>query len=213
MNSDGHVAKAFQLLRLAIARELPTLVDELRSPQPIPATCGDGTGTEQLRDLWSLTGGQDLDSPGVIGGLQLLGCAESEHERHQWLALGVTGEGADAVVRPQWDSSTSLQSKAVRGVYFAAGWIPVMKEPREANYLAVDTVPLTAGRPGQIILCGRDEDQKCVVAPDLAGLLGMLADDAQDGNWLLCSNAGHRRVIRRKGRLLSACKDGTLLQR
>jgi cell wall assembly regulator SMI1 len=173
------------------------LVEELRPPVKRSAGFLNRPGAEQLRTLWSLTSGQQPGTLGILGGLCLLGPVESQLESQKWQRLMTSGVGLQAVAQPVWDASRSLDPDAVRAVYFAAGWIPVLSEPLEANYLAVDLVPLPAGRPGQIVLCGRDEDEKCVVAPDLACLLQALAARVQ--RWCLAiarweSKAAHRTI-------------------
>lgn len=204
------VRTAFETLRQAIAAALPAQVDELRPPVSFEVPWRDQAGAEQVLALWSLTSGQADGMLGVCGGLRLLGPHDSEAERAKWSDL-LEGDGLAAEARPAWDESTSLDPDAVRAVYYAAGWIPVFCEPLEANYLAVDLVPLAGGRAGQIVLCGRDEESKCVVAPDLASLLGALAADCRAGGWDL-ETAESRKgplpyVARADGRLLSACRD------
>src|SRR5262249_11321540 len=154
--------------------------------------------------------GQAESTLGALGGLRLLGALDSESERKKWEPLLTIGKGMEAVAHPPWDESTSLDPHAVRAVYFAAGWFPVLAEPLEANYLAVDLVPLSGGRPGQVVLCGRDEDEKVVVAPTLTSLFRELARECQQGVWLLRSGQSRHGLFqymeRRGGRLLTACK-------
>jgi cell wall assembly regulator SMI1 len=204
------LAEAFGTLLAALESALPGCSSELRPATPLPKGLRERPGTEQLCALWDLTGGQTLDGLGIFGGLTLLGHEESEHERNQWLEMGasekwIKGEGANEVVDPAWDTSSAREPEAVRSVYFASGWLPILKEPMEGNYLAVDTVPLHAGKHGQIILCGRDEEEKCVVAEDLVSLLQMLTRDARvPGNWRLAEGY----VAHAQGRLLNALRDG-----
>ena len=208
--SESALRGAFGELRDALREKLPILVAELRPPVEFSAEFLDRPGAGQLRALWSLTSGQAPGTLGVLGGLQLLGPVESQRESQKWLSLMTAGSGTERMSQPPGDASTSLDPNAVRAVYFAAGWIPVLGEPIEANYLAVDLVPLPAGRPGQVILCGRDEDEKCVVTPDLAGLLHALAAECRAGLWEFRPGDPKRRsgpsVQRCGGRLLSACQ-------
>lgn len=208
---NPHLRFAFDELLSALATTLPELVAELRPPINFSADFLDRPGAEQLRDLWSLTSGQRPGKIGIFGGLRLLGPIESQVEMDKWLKLMTSGIGLEAVANPAWDSSKSLHPNAVRAVYFAAGWIPLLSEPDEANYLAVDLVPLPGGRLGQMILCGRDEDEKCVVSADLASLLQALAAECRSGAWQLHAGKPEQRlspyIQRRGGRLLSACKQ------
>lgn len=210
MSEYDETAAAFEALRDALGATFPDLLDRLRPPVAWTADWSERPGAEGIQALWSLTSGQADDVLGVVGGTRLLGPADSEAERSKWTEL-MHGEGLDAIAAPDWDRSRSLDPEAVRGVYFAAGWIPVLAEPREANYLAVDLVPLAGGRAGQIVLCGRDEDDKCVVAPSLAALLHALARDCREGAWGLSTVRSRRGettfMQHRGGRLLSACKQ------
>jgi cell wall assembly regulator SMI1 len=183
VTAPSSLTEAFAEFRAALQKKLPELVHELRPPIVFDADYLGRRGAEQLRELWSLTSGQADSGLGVAGGLRVLGPVDSEVERAKWTNLFTTGIGFDAVARPTWDMSESLHPDAVRSVYYAAGWIPVFCEPMEGNYLAVDLVPLEAGHPGQIILCGRDEDQKCVIAPDLASVFRALAEECREGLW------------------------------
>jgi cell wall assembly regulator SMI1 len=159
--------------------------------------------------LWSLTSGQSEDLLGVIAGLQLLGPDDSESARASWSSLMTSGVGIDAVAKPDWDQSRSRDPDSVRAAYWAAGWIPLLRQPLEGDYLAVDLVPLSKGRPGQVIVCGRDRDTKSVVAPDIAILFQLLAQDCRSDNWQLLTNERHQRYMTRKGGLLlSACEAG-----
>jgi cell wall assembly regulator SMI1 len=208
MNSP--VIGAFHELGNALRATSPMLVEELRPPVKFSADFLNRPGAEQLAALWSITSGQRPGPLGILGGLRLLGPIESQLEMQKWRSLMTSGIGLEAIAQPVWDPSKSLDPNAVRAVYFAAGWIPILSEPFEANYLAVDLVPLPAGRPGQIVLCGRDEDEKCVAAPDLAWLLRALAAECRDATWQLRSanpkGPSAPYVERRGGRMLTAFK-------
>lgn len=205
------LAKAYEALLDALRAKAPELLPELRPPIDFPVEFSERAGAEQLLALWRLTSGQPRGASGAIGGLTLLGPNECQAERAKWTEFLDEGEGLDAYADLGWDVSTSAHPERVRDVYFAAGWIPVLAEPYEANYLAVDLAPLSKGVCGQIIVCGRDEDEKCVVAPDLASLLAMLAADCAAGEWEVSptrSGAGEARTSRhRRGRLLDVLRD------
>lgn len=212
MSGATDVRAAFELLHAALQATLPDLAVELRPPVPFDVEWRDRPGAEEVLMLWSVTSGQADGMLGVCGGLRLLGPHDSEAERTKWSKL-LDGPSLEAIAHPVWDASQSLDADAVRGVYFAAGWIPVLCEPLEANYLAVDLVPMPGGRPGQIVLCGRDEDYKLVVAPNLATVLHALAAECRAGAWEVetaqNSRGPQRYLERHGGRLLSACLNRT----
>lgn len=207
---EDALASAFHDLVTALQEHVPVAAADLRPPVPFSIDAVEHPGSAELRALWTLTSGQAPTTLGAIGGLRLLGAADSEAERRKWTSLLTAGHGLEAVAHPSWDCSRSLDPEAVRAVYFAAGWIPVMAEPLEANYLAVDLVPLPRGHPGQVVLCGRDEDEKVVVAPTLASLFRVLTEECRRAAWLLRksqSQGGSFLFIDREGgRLLTACR-------
>jgi SMI1 / KNR4 family (SUKH-1) len=183
------VRAGFYDLKGALDERFPGLSALLRPPVDYEAPdYMNEPGAEQLAALWSLTSGQDEALLGVLGGEQLLGPEDSEHW-HDWPEW-TEGSGIHAIYEPDWDNTRAhpQDALAVRGVQRAAGWIPFLKIPMEGNYLAVDLVPLEKGRPGQIIVFGRDFNTLSVVSPDLATFLHELADDCRAGNWQLVSN-------------------------
>jgi cell wall assembly regulator SMI1 len=210
--SPQPIDDAFAAFKSALDRQFPGLSSELRPSAPFEVPYLSVPGSEEVARLWVLTGGQPEDGLGLAGGMCLLGPAESERARAGFAGLMTSGSGIDAVATPTWDSSRSLDPQRVRCAYFAAGWLPIFAEPLEANYLAVDLVPLAQGTPGQIVLCGRDEDDKRVVAPSLSGLLVALAEDCRAGNWQLYpaepAEKCARYMARNGKRLLSSCRTG-----
>jgi hypothetical protein len=58
----------------------------------------------------------------------------------------------------------------------------------------MDFDPWPAGRIGQIILYGRDEDVKAVLAPSLGAFLDWIADLLESGNFRLDAEPGVQRL-------------------
>jgi len=194
------VRAGFDDLKRALDERFPGLSARLRPPTDsvLPAYMTE-PGAEQLAALWSLTSGQDEELLGVIGGEQLLGPEDSAHW-HAWDDW-TEGSGIHAVYEPNWDRTRAHPDDvdALRGVQRAAGWIPFLRMPMEPNYLAVDLVPLPKGRPGQIIVFGRDFNTLSVVSPDLATFLHQLAADCREGNWQLHVNEDNQPYMTRNG--------------
>ena len=215
LTDSERLAVAFGEFRSALTESFPKLLSEIRPAEAFELPYAGLPGCEQICALWRLTNGQPGGRDGVLGlagGLRLLGPTESERERQGWLDMMDQGEGIHALAHPKWDCSISLDPDSVRAVYYAAAWLPVLAEPYEANYLAVDLDPLPGGRPGQVILCGRDEDEKCVVTPDLAALFHALATECKAGQWSLKrgstgSGTDSQYLARTQGRLLTSCKE------
>jgi len=127
-----------------------------------------------LRHLYRLHDGQvdsgDDGAVGLVHGMQFLGLAELRRVWDDW-----------AYVRSRWDHAKSPMDDVVvpgvvAGAYTRAGWLPVLRFPTRAGHLGVDLEPGPAGRYGQVINFGRDEDEKYAAAPSLAEFFGLLLD-------------------------------------
>lgn len=165
-------------------------------------------GLEQLQALHNLTAGeQPLPGAiplGVCGGMELLGSAECLSERAKWFSL--LRKPDDEFIAAGSETYRSVPPNHVRNVYFSTGWYPVLREPLEANYAAVDLTPDFEGRVGQVVAVGRDEETHAVLAPDLVSFLDVLRAQVEGGEWRLVTTTekrSRRRVIHREGRLLS----------
>lgn len=205
--SNG-VATTLRALFDAIARWEPSLAGRLSrmgTAEPIDAR----PGLEQLAVLHAVTSGE-IVAPnamplGVCGGLQLLGREGCIAARAAWGPLERVAGDVDAIAMPG-GRYRSVPPGAVRDVYFSMGWFPVLAEPFEANYVAVDSTPGPAGHAGQMVIVGRDEETHTVVAPDLTTLLEVLRAQVEAGEWELVAASGPRQpahVRHREGRLAS----------
>lgn len=64
--------------------------------------------------------------------------------------------------------------------YTNAGWIPLTRDPRE-NHIGVDLAPGPKGVRGQVIIFGRDEKEKCVLADSWGEFLADYASYLESG--------------------------------
>jgi len=94
---------------------------------------------------------------------------------------------------------------AVDPAYINPRWIPLIRDG-SGNHIGLDFDPWPGGRVGQIILYGRDEDVKVVLAPSLGAFLGWIADLLEGGNFRLDAVPGEQRL--RLFRLKSPPSDG-----
>jgi cell wall assembly regulator SMI1 len=72
---------------------------------------------------------------------------------------------------------------AVDPAYINPRWIPLTNS--DGNHIGLDFDPWPSGRIGQIILYGRDEDVKLVLAESLGTFLDWIADLLENGNFRL----------------------------
>lgn len=136
---------------------------------------------EALKIGWLLHDGQDeLPVQGVALGYRWLPVSGVAAEWATWRQL--REEEPEEGLRELNGPCRSFPKQAIRKLYTAPGWIPVFQCPLEGNYVGLDFDPGPAGRPGQVINFGRDEDEKFVAAPDFATLLAWLADEVGAGS-------------------------------
>lgn len=101
-----------------------------------------------------------------------LSTEQAAREWQSWKAIsdqeGPSGmaDHAEFVIVPEPDQ--------VAKEYWHPGWWPLARDGG-GNLLAVDTAPLTAGRVGQIIVMGSDEDVRRVFAPGIVAYFDALS--------------------------------------
>ena len=97
---------------------------------------------------------------GDLFGLDFLRLESLEFNRVAWAELAadrMTDLDEDIVSHPPG---------AIRLLYATGDWLPFLHDGG-GNHVAIDLHPGPAGRPGQVITTGRDEDHRYVLAPDL----------------------------------------------
>jgi uncharacterized protein (TIGR02996 family) len=110
------------------------------------------------------------------------------------------------------DRHTSFPEGAVALDYTNSGWIPLTRDAGH-NYIGVDLAPGPLGTVGQVIIFGRDEDCKCVLASGWAEFLadyatflesgavtGFDPDSSDPSAWLSNAINGHCHDVLRKWR-------------
>lgn len=82
---------------------------------------------------------------------------------------------------------------AVDPAYINPARIPLTAD-RSGNNIGLDFDPWPGGRIGQVIIYGRDEDVKVVLAESIGGFLGWIADLLEGGNFRLDAVQGEQRL-------------------
>ncbi|MCE9560794.1 MAG: SMI1/KNR4 family protein [Planctomycetes bacterium] len=137
----------------ASAEEIETV--ERAIGQPLPA---------DVRESLAIHNGANS---GFLFGLELLSTGSVIANWQTWRDV----EGYNEELR---EGAESFPELAVNLDYTNAGWIPLTKGGG-ANHIGVDLAPGLKGTVGQVIIFGRDEKRKCVLA---SGWAEFLADYA-----------------------------------
>ncbi|WP_344707602.1 SMI1/KNR4 family protein [Sphingomonas swuensis] len=151
------------------------------------------------RQLYRWHDGENDDRWGHFYGLPLLSLGQAEAEWIVWgKVLAELGDDPYVVRGASWPAG------AIDPAYGNPGWIPLTADG-SGNHIGIDLAPWPGGRVGQVILFGRDEDVKVVLAPSLGRFLGWIADLLEGGNVRLGKDPGE--TILREFRLKSPAVD------
>jgi cell wall assembly regulator SMI1 len=138
-----------------------------------------------FRQLYLWHDGENDDRWGHVYGIPLLSLNHAAAEWKSWHdVLGQTFRGNRyAIPADGWPKG------AVDPAYINPRWIPLTADG-SGNHIGIDFDPWPNGRVGQIILFGRDEDVKVVLAESLGKFLEWIAGLLEGGNFRLQSDPG-----------------------
>jgi cell wall assembly regulator SMI1 len=160
-----------------------------------PATDAELNGFERLvdvkfprayRQLYLWHDGENDDRWGHIYGLPLLPLKQAAIQWRSWIDVlaGFNGNRYE-IPGGAWPADT------VDPAYINPRWIPLTHDG-SGNHIGLDFDPWPNGRVGQVILFGRDEDVKAVIADSLGHFLEWIAGLLEGGNFRLESDADER---------------------
>jgi cell wall assembly regulator SMI1 len=133
--------------------------------------------------LYKWHDGENDDRWGHIFGLPLLPLEQAAAEWKAWTRiLAEFGGNRYALSGAGWPVG------AVDPAYINPAWIPLTSDG-SGGHIGLDFDPWPAGRVGQVILFGRDEDVKAVLAESLGGFLDWVAGLLESGNFRLKASA------------------------
>lgn len=142
------------------------------------------------RQLYQWHDGENDDRWGHIYGLPLLPLEQVAAEWRNWARVLADFAGDRyAIPGGAWPQG------AVDPAYINPRWIPLTHDG-SGNHIGLDFDPWPRGRVGQVILFGRDEDVKAVLAESLGRFLGWIADLLESGNFRLDPASGPPRLRR-----------------
>lgn len=145
------------------------------------------------RQLYKWHDGENDDRHGHIYGLPLLSLQHAEAEWTGWVrTLAEFGGNRYAIPGAAWPKG------AVDPAYINPAWLPLTSDG-SGGHIGLDFDPWPNGRVGQVILFGRDEDVKVVLAESLGQFLEWVAGLLEVGNFRLKTAPGE--VVLREFRL------------
>lgn len=151
------------------------------------------------RQLYRWHDGENDDRWGHIYGLPLLPLKDAAFQWKMWNRVLADFNGDRyAIHGGAWPAGT------IDPAYINARWIPLTHDG-SGNHIGLDFDPWPAGRVGQVILYGRDEETKAVLAPSLGAFLAWIANLLESGNFRLGPEPGH--VMLREFRLKTPPTD------
>ena len=136
------------------------------------------------RQLYRWHDGEEDDRWGHIYGLPLLPLDEAAAQWNAW-----TGTLAEFGGNPYAIHGGAWPEGAVDPAYINRRWIPLTHDG-SGNHIGLDFDPWPGGRVGQVILFGRDEDVKAVLAESLGKFLEWIAGLLESGNFRLGPSDG-----------------------
>ncbi|MEA1072177.1 SMI1/KNR4 family protein [Sphingomonas sp. LY160] len=139
---------------------------------------------KSYRQLYRWHDGEDDDRWGHIYGLPIESLRQAASDWTAWNeTIAEFGGNRYIVPASSWPAGT------VDPAYANPRWIPLTLDG-SGNHIGLDFDPWPGGRVGQVILYGRDEDVKVVLAPSLGAFLGWIADLLEGGNFRLDAPPG-----------------------
>ncbi|BFZ62374.1 Cell wall assembly regulator [Saitoella coloradoensis] len=137
---------------------------------------------------------------GILFGVTLLDCEEILEEWNLWRSVAgrddealLSGGETAAQVQAILAKQSSRPEGAIKHRYAHPGWVPLGKD-FQGNNIGVDLAPGPTGRWGQVILFGRDQDVKYVIARSWGSLLAGVADELDGGKWSIEEETGELRL-------------------
>jgi cell wall assembly regulator SMI1 len=138
------------------------------------------------RQLYRWHDGEEDDRWGHIYGLPLLSLHQAGAQWTAWNEV-LAGFGGNRYEIP----GAGWPQGAVDPAYINPRWIPLTHDG-SGNHIGLDFDPWPGGRLGQVILYGRDEDVKAVLAQSLGQFLDWIASLLESGNFRLEVEPGER---------------------
>jgi cell wall assembly regulator SMI1 len=133
---------------------------------------------ETVRAFYAIHDGQKSQCPqGLFYSLQFMPLARVLESQRVWAELvDINDELAYAM--------SSSPSGHIKPVYANPLWIPFAHD-QSGNHLGIDLDPDVQGSEGQVIVFGRDENRKRLVAQSFEAFIDMFVEQLEAGNFVI----------------------------
>lgn len=133
--------------------------------------------TPSYRQLYHWHDGENDDRFGHIYGLPILPLAQAEFQWKAWQKVLAYFKGDRYEIR-----GGAWPEGAVDPAYINSRWLPLTHDGA-GNHIGLDFDPWPRGRIGQVIIFGRDQEVKAVIAESLGKFLELVASLLESGNF------------------------------
>jgi cell wall assembly regulator SMI1 len=128
-------------------------------------------------ELYAWHNGQSEEAQGLFYGLRFLPLEQVLADIELWADLVDMNEEMQ-------DSMSSKPDGCIKKLYANPKWIPLTTD-YGGNHIGIDLDPDVRGRVGQVIVFGRDEDEKKLAASSLSEFLELITKQLESGNFLV----------------------------
>lgn len=136
-----------------------------------------------LKELLSVHDGEvDELGTGLIFGLPLLSTGHVLGQWQVWKSL--VDDGMNEALA---DSMSSRPEGVIKPMYLNPRWIPLTHDGG-GNHIGLDYDPDVRGTVGQVIIFGRDEDEKKLLAPSFEAFLARFVHELRTIHWAVTAD-------------------------
>lgn len=138
----------------------------------------------EVEAFYRIHNGQRTGIPGVIFGIELLSAERMIENWQSWQEVANDGLNEDLA-----DSMSSDPPEAIKPLYLNLRWLPLTHD-QGGNHIGLDFDPGPQGTSGQVIIFGRDEDEKKLVAKTFGQFIDLWIQELETVDWSLDAASG-----------------------
>lgn len=186
-NNELTVEEAWQRLKNWCKQYLPELLDNLKVGATVHELDELETAIGQklpidVRESYLIHNGQnnltDYYVTGLVFGMPIISLSEILREWQKWREFDSMNDEIKG------ELTSSAPEGAVQPDYTNRSWIPLTSDSA-GNHIGIDLAPDRNGTIGQVIIFGRDENIKYVIANSWRAFLNHVASELESGNFCI----------------------------